>query len=34
VGAASHYVSVPPEHCEQSVLEFESFTEDLVAMAQ
>lgn len=34
VGSASHYVAVPPERCERSVREFESFTEDLVAMAQ
>lgn len=34
VGSASHYVAVPPECCEQSVREFESFTEDLASMAQ
>jgi transposase len=34
VGAASHYVAVPPERCEQSVREFRSFTEDLEALAQ
>jgi len=34
VGSASHYVAVPPERCEQSVREFESFTEDLTAMAE
>jgi hypothetical protein len=34
VGSASHYVAVPPERCEQSVRRFESFTEDLVALAE
>lgn len=34
VGSASHYVAVPPERCEQSVRRFESFTEELVAMAE
>jgi transposase len=34
VGSASHYVAVPPERCEQSVREFQSFTEDLVALAE
>jgi len=33
VGSASHYVAVPPERCEQSVREFQSFTEDLSVMA-
>ena len=33
VGSASHYVAVPPEHDEQSVREFRSFTEDLEALA-
>ena len=33
VGSASHYVAVPAERCEQSVREFESFTEELIAMA-
>jgi transposase len=33
VGSASHYVAVPPERCAQSVREFQSFTEDLVALA-
>jgi len=33
VGSASHYVAVPPERCEHSVREFESFTEDLTRLA-
>lgn len=33
VGSAKHYVAVPPARCERSVREFESFTEDLIAMA-
>jgi len=33
VGSASHYVAVPPDRCEQSVREFESFTEDLTMLA-
>ncbi|HEV7390162.1 MAG TPA: IS110 family transposase [Burkholderiales bacterium] len=34
IGSAKHYVAVPPERCERSVREFESFTEDLLALAQ
>ncbi len=34
IGSAKHYVAVPPERCEQSVREFESFTADLAAMAE
>jgi transposase len=33
VGSAKHYVSVPPERCPQSVREFTSFTQDLIAIA-
>lgn len=33
VGSASHYVAVPPDRCEQPVREFESFTEELMALA-
>lgn len=33
IGSAKHYVAVPPERSESPVREFESFTEDLVAMA-
>jgi transposase len=33
VGSASHYVAVPPDRCERSVRKFESFTADLVALA-
>ena len=33
VGSASHYVAVPPDRCEQSVREFQSFTEDLGMLA-
>jgi transposase len=33
VGSASHYVAVPPDCCEQPVREFQSFTEDLAALA-
>jgi transposase len=33
VGSASHFVAVPPDRCENSVREFESFTEDLVSLA-
>jgi transposase len=34
IGSAKHYVAVPPERCEQSVREFESFTADLASMAE
>jgi hypothetical protein len=33
IGSKSHYVAVPPDRCEDSVREFESFTADLMAMA-
>jgi transposase len=33
VGSASHYVAVPPDRCEEPVREFQSFTEDLAALA-
>jgi transposase len=33
VGAASHWVAVPPERDDQSVWEFSSFTEDLHRLA-
>jgi transposase len=33
VGSAKHYVAVPSDRCERAVREFDSFTEDLVAMA-
>jgi transposase len=33
VGSASHYVAVPPDRCEQSVREFQSFTVDLESLA-
>jgi len=32
VGSKSHYVAVPPDRCEHSVREFESFTEDLMQL--
>lgn len=33
IGSARHYVAVPPDRCARAVREFESFTEDLTAMA-
>lgn len=33
VGSAEHYVAVPPDRCEQPVRAFQSFTEDLIALA-